>query len=103
MRYFPESSNYAAKSDLKNTTGFDTSEFAKKIYLAHLKSDANMMKQILIKQKNVPSGKSSLESKLDKLDIGKLETTPADSINLSDVVKNSVVKNPEHDELVKKG
>ena len=29
-------SNYAAKADLKNTTGVDTSEFAKKVDLASL-------------------------------------------------------------------
>ena len=30
-------SNYAAKADLKNATGLDTSNFVKKIYLANLK------------------------------------------------------------------
>ena len=32
-------SNYATKSDLKNTTSVDTSEFTKKTDLASLKSD----------------------------------------------------------------
>ena len=31
-------SNYAAKVDLKNATGLGTSKFAKKVYLANLKS-----------------------------------------------------------------
>ena len=44
--YFP---NYATKADLKNATGIDTSDFAKNIILAKLKSD------------------------VDKLDIGKLK------------------------------
>ena len=54
MSYFPEAyswskkkikigldlSNYATKSDLKNTTDLDTSNFAKKVELASLKPDA---------------------------------------------------------------
>ena len=31
-------SNYATKADLKNATGADTSQFAKKVDLANLKS-----------------------------------------------------------------
>ena len=34
-------SNYATKSDLKNTKGVDTSDFAKKADLATLKSDVD--------------------------------------------------------------
>ena len=61
-------SNYATKADLKNATGVDTFEFAKKVDLASLKSE------------------------IDKLDIGKLETTSVDLSKLSDAVKNEVVK-----------
>ena len=57
--------NYATERDLKNTTGVSTSNFAKK------------------------SDFGSLKSEIDKIDIGKSETTPVD---LSDVVKNEVVK-----------
>ena len=46
--------NRTTKFDLKHATDFDTSEFAKKTDLA------------------------SLESDIDKLGTGKLETTPAD-------------------------
>ena len=46
-----------------NATGVDTLKFAKKFDLASLKSE------------------------IDKLDIGKSETTPADLSTLSDVVK----------------
>ena len=46
-----------------NATGVDTLKFAKKFDLASLKSE------------------------IDKLDIGKLETTPADLSTLSDVVR----------------
>ena len=44
---------------------------------------------------------SSLKSKLDKLNIDKLETTPVDLSKLSNVVKTDVVKKAEYDELVK--
>ena len=39
---------------------------------------------------------------MDKLDIGKLETTPVDLSKLSDAVKNEVLKKTEYNELVKK-
>ena len=42
--------------------------------------------------KNVPGGLSSLASKVDKLDIRKLETTPVDLSKRSNVVNNDVVK-----------
>ena len=71
-------SNCATKTDLKNATGADTSKFAKEVDLANLKS------------------------KVDKEDIGKLETTPEDLNGLSDVLKNDSVKKTVFDELVKK-
>ena len=43
-----------------------------------------------------------MKSKVGKLDIGKLESTPVDLITLSNVVKNEVVKKTAYDELVKK-
>ena len=42
--------------------------------------------------KNVASSLSNLKSKIVKLDIGKLETTPVDLSELSIVVKNDVLK-----------
>ena len=36
-------SNYKTKADLKNATGVDTSDIAKKTDLAHLKSDADKL------------------------------------------------------------
>ena len=42
-----------------------------------------------------------LKSKVDKSDIGKLETTPVDLSKLSNVLKNDVVKKIEYNELVK--
>ena len=50
----------------------------------------------------MPSGLSSLKSKVDKLGIGKLETTPVDLSKLSYAVKNDVVKKTKYNELVKK-
>ena len=50
----------------------------------------------------MPSGLSSLKSKVDKLGIGKLETTPVDLSKLSNAVKNDVVKKTKYNELVKK-
>ena len=68
-------SNYATKADLKNTTGVDTSNFAEMSDLASLKSE------------------------IDKLDIGKLETTPVNLNKLSDAVKMKLLKRL-YDELV---
>ena len=43
-----------------------------------------------------------MKSKVDELDIGKLETTPVDLSKISNVVANYVVKKTEYTELVKK-
>ena len=83
-------SNYATKSDLKNSTGVDTSKFAKKVDLANLKS--NVGKLDIDKLKNVPTNLSNLKSKIDKLDFDKFLPVPGDLSKLSDVVKNYVVK-----------
>ena len=71
-------SNYASKYDLENATGVDKSKFAKKVDLA------------------------SLKSKIDKLHIDKLETTLVDLRQLSNAVKNEVVKKTVFDELFNK-
>ena len=67
-------SNYAKKTD---TAGFDTSTFAKKVDLVSLKSNP------------------------DKLDIDKLENTPADLGKLINVVENDAFKKTVYNELVK--
>ena len=56
--------NYVIKSDLKNTTGVDTSAFSKKVDLANLKSDVDKLDSD--KLKNVPTNLNSLKSKVDK-------------------------------------
>ena len=61
-------SNYAAKADIKNISHVDTSSFALKTNLAHLKAE------------------------VDKLDIDKLVPVPVDLSKLSDAVKNDVIK-----------
>ena len=71
-------SNYATKTDLKNATHVDTSNFALKTNLASLKTE------------------------VDKLDIDKLAPVPVDLSKLSDVVKNDVVKKAVYDKLVAK-
>ena len=91
-------SNYAAKADLKNATGVDTSDFAKKTDLANLKSDADKLD--IDKLKQVPNNLSNLRSKVHELDIGKLETTTVDLSKLNNVVKNDVVKKTGCNELV---
>ena len=77
--------NYATKADLKNAAGVDTSDFAKKVALANLKSDVDKLD--IDRLKNVLSGLSSLKNKADKLDARKLETAPFDLSKLSNVVK----------------
>ena len=69
-------SNYAAKADLKDATGIDTSNFSLKSNLA------------------------SLNTEVDKLDIDKIVPVPVDLRKLSDVVKNDVVKKTIYDKLV---
>ena len=60
--------NYATKTDIKNISHIDTSNFALKLNLASLKSE------------------------VDKLDINKLVPVPFDLSKLTDVVKNNVIK-----------
>ena len=82
--------NYASKSDLKNVTGIDPSSFAKKVDLAHSKS--NVDKLDIEKLKNIRTNLNNLKSKVDKLDVNKLIPVAVDLSKLSDLVKNNVVK-----------
>ena len=68
--------NYATKNDVKNITHVGVSSFARKTNLAALKTE------------------------LDKIDIDKLKTTPADLAKLSNVVKNDVVKKTDYNAKV---
>ena len=77
-------SNYATKTDLKSATGVDTSDFAKKVDLASLKSEVDKLD--IDKLEKVPTGLNSLKSKVDKSDV-KLVPFPVDLSKLKDVVK----------------
>ena len=66
-------SNYATKSNLKNATNIDTSDF---FDLTISKLDVDELG--IDKFKNVPSGLGSLESKVDKLDIDKVKPVLAE-------------------------
>ena len=71
-------SNYATKTDLKNVTHDDFSNFALKSNLASLKTE------------------------VDKLDMDKLTPVPNDLAKLSNVVKNAVVKKTVYNKLASK-
>ena len=60
--------NYATKTNLNNITHVDTSSFASKTNLAALKAE------------------------VDKVDIDKLKTAPVDLAELTNAVKNDLVK-----------
>ena len=71
-------SNYATKTDLKNVSHVDTSSFVIKTNLVSLKTE------------------------VDKLDIDKIVPVPVDLSQLSDLVKNDVVKKAVYHQLVAK-
>ena len=93
-------SNYATKSDLKNATGVDTSQFAKKDNLVNFKSEID--ESDVDEIKNIPSSLNSFKSKVDKLDVDKLKPVSVNLKKLSDVVYNDVGKKTAYDELIKK-
>ena len=64
--------NYATNTDLKNITHVDVNSYASKTSLAAFKSE------------------------VDKIDVEKLKTTPADLAKLSNVFKNDVVKKNDY-------
>ena len=71
--------NYATKDDVKNITHVDvSSRYATKTNLAALKTE------------------------VDKIDVDKLKTVPGDLANLSNVVKNEVVKKTTYNTLKNK-
>ena len=69
-------SDYWTKSDLKNATGVDKSQFAKKDDLAKLKSEGDKLDI----------------DKLYELDPDKLKPVPVDLSKLSDVVNDDIVR-----------
>ena len=83
-------SNYATKEDLKNATSVDTSYFAKKTDLVHLKFDVDKLD--INKVKKVSSNLSNLKSKVDKLEADKLVSVPVDLSKLSEKYNAKNVK-----------
>ena len=67
-------SNYATKSDLKNATGVNISNFSKNVDLATLK--LNVDKLDIDKLEKLPIDLSSLKGKANELDIDKIKATP---------------------------
>ena len=72
----------------------------KKADLVNLKPDVD--NSDIDKLKNIPGLLSNFKSKVDRLNIGKLETTLVDLSKLSNIVKNEIVKNNEYNKFVKK-
>ena len=68
--------NYATKDDAENITHVDVSSYATETNLATLKRE------------------------VDKTDVDKLKTTPADLAKLSNLVKNDVVKKTDYNTKV---
>ena len=64
--------NYATKDDVKTITHVDVNSYASKTNLAALKTE------------------------VDKIDMDKLKTVPADLAKLSNVVKNDVIKKTDY-------
>ena len=69
-------SGYPTKTELKSATGIDASKFELKSNLASLKTE------------------------VDKIDVDKLKTVPADLSKLSNLVNNEVVKKTVYNKLV---
>ena len=78
-------SNYATKTDIKNISHIDTSNFTLKSNLASLKTEVDKLD--LDKLKSLPTNLSNLKSKVDKLDMEKLAPAPVDLSKLSTAVK----------------
>ena len=69
----------------------------------NVKVDFNYVKiSCLVMQQKQLSNQASSKTDVDKLDIDKLVPVPADLWNLSDAVKNDVVKKLVYDKLVAK-
>ena len=99
MKFELDLSNYVTKEDLKNTTGVDTSKYAKKVDLASLKSEID--KSDTGKLEKVPTGLNSLKSEVDKLHVDELVSVPVDLSKLSDAAKNDVVKKDVYNAKIK--
>ena len=95
----PDLSNYAVKKELGNATGTETSDLAAKKHFIALKGEVGKLD--INKWVNVSTGLNDLdlERKVDKLDVGKLETVPKDLKKLSDVMDKEVVEKAVYNTL----
>ena len=78
------------KQILKNATDVDISKLAEKIDLASLKSKIDKLD--VDKLEKVPSCSNSFKSKVDKLDVDKVVPVPVDLSKLSGTLKHDAVK-----------
>ena len=91
--------NCATKTNFRNATGIDTSFFARKVDLANLKYNVDILDTN--KLENVPTNLNNLRSKVNKLDVDKLVPVPVDLSKLSDVVENDVLKKDVYNTKIK--
>ena len=90
--------NYPTKINLKGATRVDASFFGKKNWFSKFKTWCNKLDAD--KLKNVTNNFSSLERKVDQLDV-KLVSVPVDLSKLRDVVKTDVVKKDLYNAKIK--
>ena len=64
-------SNYATKKELEHVTGIRTSDLAANKYFTDLRAEVD--KQDINKLTNVTTSSNNLKTKVDDLDVGKLE------------------------------
>ena len=84
-------SNYAIKKELDYAARIDTSDLAAKKGFIALKAEVDKLD--INKLINVSTSLNNFKTKVDDLDVGKLEIIPIDLKKLNDVVNNEVVKN----------
>ena len=84
-------SHYATKKGLDHATGVDTSDLVVKKDFIALKADVDNL--YLVKLVNVGTSLNKLKTKVNDLDVSKLETVPVDLKKLSIIVDNEVAKN----------
>ena len=84
-------SNYAIKKELDYAARIDTSDLAAKKDFIALKAEVDKLD--INKLINVSTSLNNFKTKVDDLDVGKLEIIPIDLKKLNDVVNNEVVKN----------
>ena len=85
--------------ELEHVTGIDTSDLAKKDFIA-LKAEVDKLD--IIKLTNDPTSLNNLKTKISYSDAGPLITIPVGLKRLSDIVDNELFKNAKFNTLQKK-